>query len=58
MPVKFYCNNCGKEIWQSMADYIKKSETVYHAEKRCLCSDCLLKEYHAIDNVANKKQKG
>jgi DNA-directed RNA polymerase subunit RPC12/RpoP len=41
--VKFFCNACGKEIWQNMDDGIKRTETVAELEKTCLCSDCSVK---------------
>ena|SRR3972149_3035849 len=45
MPVKFFCNDCGKEIWSEMTQDDKNSTTISEAERTCFCSDCLLKKY-------------
>lgn len=45
MASKWFCNECGVEIWEMLDEYIKNSETIAEAEKRCICSDCLLKKY-------------
>lgn len=40
MPVKFFCDNCGKEIFQGMDQNTKETTTIAEIEQECLCSDC------------------
>jgi len=47
MPVKFFCNECGKEILQKLDIAIKRRETVYDIEQACMCSDCSIKVYQS-----------
>jgi len=44
MGAKWFCNKCGKEIWEGLDRNSKESETVFDMEKMCVCSDCLLDE--------------
>ena len=42
MGVKFFCNKCDKEIFQSISQDMKETETIAEAEMQCICSDCIL----------------
>ena len=44
MPAKFFCNKCGKEIFQDMENSQKETTSVAEIEKVCECSDCMFKE--------------
>lgn len=41
--VRFFCRECGKEIWECMQN--KDTTTVKEAEDTAICSDCTLKEF-------------
>ena len=43
MPAKWFCNDCGKEIWKSLNKPDKETETVAEMERVCRCSDCMLR---------------
>ena len=43
MGSRWFCNDCGMEIWQGLSENQKKTETVYEMERLCLCSDCIIK---------------
>jgi hypothetical protein len=45
MGIKFFCNDCGKEIWTGMRQSDKECTTISEAERTCRCSDCVLKAY-------------
>ena len=45
MPAKWFCNECSKEIWKELREYIKKQDTVKALENRCFCSNCMIKKY-------------
>ena len=42
--IKFYCKECGKEIWEDLNEVDKNIYTIKEMEKRCICSDCILKD--------------
>jgi len=44
MPVKFFCNQCGKEIFKQLKKGEKLDTTIAEMEEKCVCSDCILKE--------------
>ena len=44
VAVRFFCTNCGKEIWRGLAQDTKKTLTVAEAERTAICWDCLNKE--------------
>jgi hypothetical protein len=44
MPVKFFCNDCGMEMWQFMSEGYKITLTVAEANKQLKCSNCRLKQ--------------
>ena len=49
MGVRFYCNTCGKEIWQEMPEHKQLELTVKEAIDQAECSDCLLKRLRKED---------
>jgi hypothetical protein len=42
MGVKFFCDHCDKEIFQSISQNMKETETIAEVEMQCICSDCIL----------------
>lgn len=54
MAVKFFCDRCGKEIFQEMDKATKDYWTISQIEHTCICSDCLLKE--VIEDKNNNEQ--
>jgi len=42
MGVKFFCNECDKEIFQHISQDMKETETISEVEMQCICSDCIL----------------
>lgn len=40
MGAKFFCNVCGREIFQDMDQNMKETTTIEEIEGQCLCSDC------------------
>lgn len=60
MPAKWFCNKCGEEIWTNLESYMK-NDTVNDMEKKCLCSDCMLKKYKnenkGDENIMDEKEK-
>lgn len=44
-PVRFYCKECGQEIFQGMGEAQKVVTTIAEVEKTCVCSECILKEF-------------
>jgi len=44
MGVKFFCDECGKEIFKQMT-YTEKI-TLKELLQNCMCSDCQMKEIH------------
>jgi len=44
VPIKFFCDDCGKEIFQELDKDKKEMTTIAEIERTCLCSDCLLKK--------------
>lgn len=43
-PVRFFCSKCGKELWKDISIIGKQSMSITEAERRCICSDCLLED--------------
>ena len=42
--VKFFCDSCGKEMWQELDEFTKKTHTIFMLETNGIeCADCLLK---------------
>ena len=44
MGVKFFCNECGKEIFKEMEDETKETTTIAEIEEQCLCGNCIVKK--------------
>ena len=44
MGAKWFCNKCGKEIWESLNETDKRIHTVEEMERKCICSDCVLQD--------------
>lgn len=44
MAAKFFCDKCGREIFQHMNEEQKRTTTIAEIEEICVCSDCALKE--------------
>ena len=40
MSAKWFCNKCGKEIWQELNQNDKEEKSVSELEEECFCSDC------------------
>ena len=40
MSAKWFCNKCGKEIWQELNDDDKKTKTISEFEEECFCIEC------------------
>lgn len=55
MPVKFFCNKCGKEIWEYMDQLTKETTTISEAERSCTCSDCGLEMIRASQSDNTEK---
>ena len=43
MGARWFCNDCGREIWQGLSQEQKETETVAEMEEVCMCTDCILK---------------
>lgn len=46
MPVKFFCERCGKELWE-LAEWNESQWQAYTLVEllcMCVCTDCLLKK--------------
>ena len=41
MAIKFFCDRCGKEIWQGLTT---ERRIAALSERECVCSDCMLDE--------------
>ena len=48
MSIKYFCDDCGKEIFQCL-EY-KDTTSIAEIERNCLCSDCLIKEFKKLNN--------
>ncbi len=48
MGVRFFCNRCGREMFQNITEIMKATTTVLMMDKLCVCSDCLVKELRRI----------
>lgn len=47
--IRFYCEGCGKEMWE-LADWNGlKYLTLAQVKEQLLCSDCLLAEVHTAE---------
>ena len=46
--VRFFCRECGIEIWDRMAN--KDTTTIKEAEDTAICTDCMLKEFRKANN--------
>jgi hypothetical protein len=45
-PIRFFCTECGKEMW-SMVNFERiKDETIEEILYTLNCSDCMLEEIH------------
>jgi len=45
-PIRFFCTECGKELW-TMAKYEQiKDETIEEILNTLVCSDCILEKIH------------
>lgn len=42
MGARWFCNHCGREIWQGLAS-CRKTSSVLEMERDCVCSDCMTK---------------
>jgi len=47
--IKFYCKECGKEMWQSANREGIKCLTIEQIEHILICSDCINKEIEMIN---------
>ena len=59
MPAKWFCNDCGAEIWQGLSQNQKDTETVAEMERTCMCTDCIIKNGGFkiyIEEVLKKKE--
>lgn len=56
MPARWFCNDCGEEIWQGLNQNKKETETVAEMERTCVCSDCILKS--ALDEDVPEGYEG
>jgi len=50
--IKFYCRECGKEMWQDVNWDDVRHLTLEQIEHVLICSDCLLKEIQEEQNRA------
>lgn len=50
--IKFYCRECGKEMWQLINFASIKHLTIGEVKRRLICSDCIEKRMGKdIDSV-------
>lgn len=42
MPVRFFCNDCNKEIFFHIDEYTKELLSIKEIESQCYCEQCLL----------------
>ena len=50
-PIKFYCTECGKEIWEMLEYDDIINDTIGHILNTLICSDCLLLKLKEGDSV-------
>lgn len=54
MAVKFFCDRCGKEVWQgvhrSKENLIEAIKSMYE-EHDCYCTDCIMTRLNILENV-------
>lgn len=55
--VKIFCE-CGKEIWQELPDWKKKSLTIWQLERFAMCSDCILEEVKEFEPICTCRSQG
>ena len=58
MPAKWFCNDCGKEIWQGLDQNQKETETVAEMERVCMCTDCRISKDRVIDALTEDIPEG
>jgi len=49
--IKFYCKECGKEMWQGVKWESICDLTLDEINRNLVCSDCVLKKIKDIDSV-------
>jgi hypothetical protein len=58
MSVRFFCNVCGKELWQLLPKNVKETITIKQVEEDTICSDCLIDlRRHVDDKEFDYKKK-
>jgi hypothetical protein len=48
--IKYFCDECGKEIFKGMTKSMKETTYIAEAEGDCLCSDCMLIRFQERNN--------
>jgi len=43
-PIRFFCTECGKELWTGMDYEMHEQETLGEILRSLKCSDCILKD--------------
>lgn len=41
-PIRFFCTECGKEMWEHLDYEEKKDETIEELLYMLICSDCMM----------------
>ena len=49
MPIIYFCDGCGKELFRGMSRNMKETTAIWEIEQNCICTDCMLKEIHKVD---------
>ena len=45
-PIRFFCTECGKELWESAKYEQMTFETIEEILHTLICSDCMLEEIY------------
>ena len=58
VPIKFFCLQCGKEMWQGITEGAKQEDTtISKLEEQCICSDCIIDQV-LLDIQKEREEEG